>query len=58
MEDYRIAGQIAEWNLQGKMRCGRRVNTWNVGIGDSIQRRNLKDEEYFDRELWMKNIMS
>jgi hypothetical protein len=58
MEDCRIARQVAEWNPQGKRRHGRPVNTWRVGIRDSMQRGNLKDEEYFDRELWRKKIMS
>jgi hypothetical protein len=51
MEDYRIARQVAEWNLQGKRRCDRTVNTWKDGIRDSMQRRNFKDVEYFDQEL-------
>jgi hypothetical protein len=29
-----------------------------VRIRDNMQRRNLKDEECFDRELWRKKIMS
>jgi hypothetical protein len=32
--------------------------TWKDGIRDSMQRRNLKDEECFDRELWRKKIVS
>jgi hypothetical protein len=28
------------------------VNTGKDGIRDSMQRRNLKDEECFDREIW------
>jgi hypothetical protein len=34
------------------MRRGRPVNMWKDGISDSMKRRNLKDEEYFDCELW------
>jgi hypothetical protein len=49
MEDFRIARQVAEWNPQRKRRRGRPVNTWKDGIRDSIRRRNLKDEECFDR---------
>jgi hypothetical protein len=58
MEDCKIERQVAEWNPQGKRRCGRPVNTWKEGIRDSMQRRNLKDEECFDQELWKKKIMS
>jgi hypothetical protein len=58
MEDCRIVGQVAEWNPQGKKRRGRPVNTGTDGIRDSMQRGNLKDEEYFDRELWKEKIMS
>jgi hypothetical protein len=50
MEDYRIARQVAEWNLQGKRRCDRPVNTWKDRIRDSMQRRNPKDVECFDLE--------
>jgi hypothetical protein len=57
MEDCRIARQVAEWNPQGKRRRGRPANTWEDGIRDNMQRRNLKDEGCFDRELW-KKIMS
>jgi hypothetical protein len=46
MEDCRIARQVAEWNPQG-----RPVNTWKDVIRVSVQRRNLKDGECFDREL-------
>jgi hypothetical protein len=58
MEDCKIARQVAEWNLQGKGRRGRLVSMWKDGITDSMQRRKLKDEECFDREVWMKKIMS
>jgi hypothetical protein len=58
MEDCRIVGQVAEWNPQRKRRHGIPVNTWKDGIRDSMQRRNLKDEECFDREFWRKKIMS
>jgi hypothetical protein len=58
MEDSKIARQVSEWNPQGKRRRGRPFNTWKDGIRDGMQRRNLKDEECFDRELWRKKIMS
>jgi hypothetical protein len=55
--DCRIARQVVEWNPQGKRRRGRPVNIWNDGIRDSMQRRNLRDEECFDRELWKKKTV-
>jgi hypothetical protein len=58
MEDCKSARQVAEWNPQGKRWRGRPVNTWKDGIRESMQRRNLKDEECFDRELSRKKIMS
>jgi hypothetical protein len=58
MEDCRIARQVAEWNPQGKRRRERPVNTWKDEIRDNMQRRIVKGEEYFDRELWRKKIMS
>jgi hypothetical protein len=58
MEDCKIARQVAEWNPRGKRRRDRPVNTWKDVIRDSMQRRNLKDKECFDRELWRKKIMS
>jgi hypothetical protein len=57
MEDWKIARQAAEWNPQGKRRHGRPVNTWKDGIRDSMQRRNLTDEESFDHEFWKKKII-
>jgi hypothetical protein len=48
MEDCRINRQVAEWNPQGKRRHSRPVNVWTAWIRDSMQRRNLKDEECFD----------
>jgi hypothetical protein len=54
MEDCRIAKQVAEWNPQGKRRRSRPVSTWKDGIKDSVQRRNLKDEECFAREVLKK----
>jgi hypothetical protein len=51
MEECRIARQVAEWNPQRKSKRGRSVSTWKDGIRNSMQRRNLKVEEYFDREL-------
>jgi hypothetical protein len=57
MEDCRTARQVAEWNPQGKRRRSRPVSIWKGGIRDSMQRRNLKDEECFDRKLWRKIIV-
>jgi hypothetical protein len=51
MEDCKIAIQVAEWNPQEKRWRGRLVSTWKYGIRGSTRRRNLKDEEYFDRGL-------
>jgi hypothetical protein len=58
MDDCGTAMQVADWNPQGKRRHGRPVNTWKDGIRDSMQRRNLKDEGCFDREIWRKKMMS
>jgi hypothetical protein len=58
MDDCRTARQVAHWNPQGKRRRGRPVNTWKDAIRESMQRRNLKDEECFDREIWRTKIMS
>jgi hypothetical protein len=49
MEDRRTTRRVAEWNPQGKRRRGRLVNTWKGGIRDSVQIRNLKDEEYIQQ---------
>jgi hypothetical protein len=57
MEVCRIARQVAEWNPQGKRRRGRAVDKWKEGIWDSMQRRNLKNEECFDLEGWRKKIV-
>jgi hypothetical protein len=46
--DCRTATHVAEWNPQGKMGRGRPINTWKDGIRNSMQRRNLKDDECFD----------
>jgi hypothetical protein len=54
MEDCRTAELVAEWNPKGKRRRGRAVSTWKGGIRDSMQRRNIKDKEYFGRELLKK----
>jgi hypothetical protein len=54
MEHWITARQVAESNSQGKRSRGRKVNTRKGGIKDSMQRRNLKDEEYFDGGLWRK----
>jgi hypothetical protein len=58
MDDCRTARQVSDWNPQGKRRRGRPVNTWKDGIRDSMQRRNLKDEECFDLQIWRTEIMS
>jgi hypothetical protein len=56
MEDCKAARQVAELNPQGKRRRGRPVNTWTDSIRSSRQRRNLKYEECFDLEIWVKKI--
>jgi hypothetical protein len=56
MEDCRIARQVAEWNPQGKGSRGRPVSTRKDGIRNSMQRRNLKDEECSQQDLWRKII--
>jgi hypothetical protein len=57
MEDCRIARQVAEWNPWEKRRHSRSVRTWKDRIRDIVQRKSLKDEECFDRELWRKNML-
>jgi hypothetical protein len=58
MEDGKTVKQVAEWKLQGKRKRGRPVNTWTDGIRESVKRRELKDEECMDRDLWRRKIMS
>jgi hypothetical protein len=58
VEGCRIARQVAEWNPQEERRRGRPVRAWKDGTRDSVERRSLKDEEYFDRELWRENNVS
>jgi hypothetical protein len=58
MEDCNTARQVAEWNPQEKRRCSRPVNTSKDEIRESMQTRNLTDEECFDHELWRKKIIS
>jgi hypothetical protein len=53
IEDCGTARQVAEWNPPGKRRQGRPVNTWKDGIWDSMQRRNLKDQEE-KLHLWIE----
>jgi hypothetical protein len=52
----RIAGQVAEWNPQGKRRCNTPGTPMMGGIKNSMQSKNLKNEEYFDRELQGKKL--
>jgi hypothetical protein len=58
MEDGKIVKQVAEWKPQGKRKRGRPFNTWKDGIRESMKRRELKDEECMDRDLWRRKIMS
>jgi hypothetical protein len=58
IEDGKIVKQVAEWNSQGKRKRGRPINTWKDGIRESMKRREIKDEEYMDRDLWRRKIMS
>jgi hypothetical protein len=51
-------GRNAEWKPQGKRKGGRPVNTRKDGIRESMKRRELKDEECMDRDLWRRKIMS
>jgi hypothetical protein len=46
-QDYRIVREVAEWNPQGKVGAADQ-SAWKDGFRNSMQRRNLKDEEYFD----------
>jgi hypothetical protein len=39
-------------------RCGRSDSTWKDEMRDSVQSRNIKDEECSDRELLKKNVTS
>jgi hypothetical protein len=57
-EDGKTVEQVAEWKPQGKRKRGRQINTWKVGIRESMKRRELKDEECMDRDLWRRKIMS
>jgi hypothetical protein len=57
MEDGETVKQVAEWKPQGKRKRGRPVNTGKDGIRESMKRRELKDEECMDRDLWRRKIM-
>jgi hypothetical protein len=52
MDHCGSARRVAEWNPQGERSRNRPISTWKDGIGDSVQRRNLKNEE-----LRRKNIV-
>jgi hypothetical protein len=52
MGDCRIVRQVAECNPQGKRRRDRPVNIWKDGIRNIMQRRNFKDKDCSERELW------
>jgi hypothetical protein len=58
MEDGKIVQQVAEWKPQGKRKRGRTINTLKDGIRESMKRRELKDEECMNRNLWGRKIMS
>jgi hypothetical protein len=58
MESGKIVKQVAEWKPQGKRKRGRPINPWKDGIRESMKRRELKDEECMDRDLWRRKIMS
>jgi hypothetical protein len=57
MEGCVTVRQVAEWNPQGQRRTATPVKTWKDRIRDSMQIRNLKDRECFDRELRRKKIV-
>jgi hypothetical protein len=42
----------------GKRKQGRPVNTWKDRIRESMKRRELKDEECMDQDIWRRKIMS
>jgi hypothetical protein len=58
MEDGKIVKQVAELKPQGKRTRGRPINTWKDEIRESMKRRELKDEECMDRDLWRRKIIS
>jgi hypothetical protein len=58
MEDGKMVKHVAERKPQGKRKRGRPINTWKSGIRESMKRRELKDEECMDRDLWRRKIMS
>jgi hypothetical protein len=58
MEDGTIVKQVTELKPQGKRKRGRPINTWKDGIRESTKRRELKNQEYMDRDLWRRKIMS
>jgi abortive infection bacteriophage resistance protein len=53
----KIVKQVAEWRPQGKSKRGRPVNTWKDEIRESMKRRELKDEEYKDQDLWRRGSL-
>jgi hypothetical protein len=58
MEDGKIVKHVAGWNPQGKRKQGRPINTQKDEIRESMKRRELKDEECLDGDLWRRKIMS
>jgi hypothetical protein len=54
----KLLNRLQNGSHRGERKRGRPVNTWKDGIRESKKRRQLKDEECMDRDLWRRKIMS
>jgi hypothetical protein len=52
--EYRTVELLDRLQNGTHRRRGRPANKWKHGFRDSMKRRNFKDVEYFNQELWRK----
>jgi hypothetical protein len=52
MEENRLPKKIYEWTPVERKKRGRPRNTWKKKANQSMDGRNLQEEDYLDRNRW------
>ena len=53
MNGERLPQKVWKWKPTQRRKKGRPRRSWNLGIKEAMEKRQLEENDYMDREAWM-----